>query len=106
MNILEEFVNMNQLLIGFYKNDVPFSINSFMRTLHEFNGVDIDKEHIAKVCFTYEENEYDRDKIYMTIAFFVYDKFVDIMIEIGRIEFEAVYVDRIRNDDVRIIEKK
>ena len=105
MDLIQEFYNINQLLDEYYENDVPFNINSFINTLHELDGVDIDKEHISKVCFNYEENEYERDKMYMIISFSLYDKFVDIMIEMGRISFEAVYVDRIRNDDVKIINK-
>ena len=105
MNLKEEYYNMDQLLRGFYENDVPFNINSLIKTLRDLDGTDIDEEQTATVYYVYEENEYDRNKIYMTISFSVYDKIVDMSYEIGRILFEAVYVDRVRNDDIKIIKK-
>lgn len=102
MDLIEEYNNMDQLLKGFYENDVSFNINSFIKTLRDLDNTDIDKEHVATVYYVYEENGYDRNKIYVTISFSIYDKFIDMAYEIGRILFDAIYIDKIR-EDVKIL---
>ena len=100
-SILKEYNNINDLLKGYYTNDVSFNINSFMRTLQNVNNTDINENNTIKVYFNYDE--IDRDCIRMVITFAVYDKSNNISLEVAHIEFTAAYVNRICNDDVRIL---
>ena len=99
-NILKQYKEIDDLLTGFYMNDVPFNMNSFMKTLNNINGVDINERYETAVYYTYEE--INDDIIEMNIAFNVNNKSIILSYEMLYISFEAVYIDKEHND-IKII---
>ena len=42
-NILKQYKEIDDLLTGFFMNNVPFNMSSFIKTLRNISGVDINE---------------------------------------------------------------
>ena len=104
-DLIREYENIINLLDGFYKNDVPFNINSLISTLNNINIVDM-SEGIRTGIYhntSYKNNDSDNIEVEMVIAFAINNTETYLSYEIARIEFDAAYVDREHSSDVRIL---
>ena len=99
-NILKQYKEIDDLLTDFFMNDVPFNMSSFIKTLRNISGVNINEKYETAVYYTCEE--INDDIIEMNIAFNVNDKSINLSYEMLYISFEAVYIDKKRND-IKII---
>lgn len=99
-NILKQYKEIDDLLTGFYMNDVPFNMSSFIRTLRNISGININERCETAVYCTCEE--INDGIIEMSIAFNVNNKSMNLSYEMLHISFEAVYIDKERND-IKII---
>ena len=104
-DLIREYENIVNLLDDFYKNDVPFNINSLISTLNNINIVDM-SEGIRTGIYhntSYKNNDSDNIEVEMVIAFAINNTETYLSYEIARIEFDAAYVDREHSSDVRIL---
>lgn len=105
-NLIQEYENIINLLDGFYKNDVPFNINSLINTLNNIDLVDMGEEFRTGIYHNtfYKDNNNDNNiEVEMVIAFAINSTETYLFYEISRIEFNAAYVDREHSNDVRIL---
>ena len=104
-NIIQEYVNISNLLDGFYKNDVPFNINSLISTLNNIDLIDMGEGLRTGIYHntSYKNNDSDNIEIEMVIAFAISNTETYLSYEIARIEFNAAYIDREHSSDVRIL---
>ena len=105
-NIIQEYMNISNLLDGFYKNDVPFNINSLISTLRNINIIDMGEGYRSGVYYHTFHNDDDNDSIKMTISFAIKDTETHLSCEIACIEFNAIYVNRLYSSDVKILKLK
>ena len=104
-DLIREYENIVNLLDDFYKNDVPFNINSLISTLNNINIVDM-SEGIRTGIYhntSYKNNDSDNIEVEMVIAFAISNTETYLSYEIARIEFNAAYVDKEHSSDVRIL---
>ena len=104
-DLIREYENIINLLDGFYKNDVPFNINSLISTLNNINIVDMG-EGIRTGMYhntSYKNNNSDNIEVKMVMAFAISNTETYLSYEIARIEFNAAYVDKEHSSDVRIL---
>ena len=104
-NIIQEYVNIINLLDDFYENDVPFNINSLISTLNNIDLIDMGEGLRTGIYHntSYKNNDSDNIEVEMVIAFAISNTETYLSYEIARIEFNAAYVDRKHNNDVRIL---
>ena len=99
-NILKQYKEIDNLLTGFFMNNVPFNMSSFIKTLRNISGVNINERYETAVYYTCEE--INDDIIEINIAFNVNNKSINLSYEMLYISFEAVYIDKEHND-IKII---
>ena len=104
-DLIREYENIINLLDGFYKNDVPFNINSLISTLNNINIVNMGEGIRTGIYHntSYKNNDSDNIEVEMVIAFAISNTETYLSYEIARIEFDAAYVDRECRNDVRIL---
>ena len=104
-DLIREYENIINLLDGFYKNDVPFNINSLISTLNNIDLIDMGEGLRTGIYHntSYKNNDSDNIEVEMVIAFAISNTETYLSYEIARIEFNAAYVDRKHNNDVRIL---
>ena len=104
-DLIREYENIINLLDGFYKNDVPFNINSLISTLNNIDLVDMDEGIRTGIYHNifYNNNDSDNVEVEMVIAFAINNTETYLSYEIAHIEFDAVYVDKEHSSDVKII---
>ena len=104
-DLIREYENIINLLDGFYKNDVPFNINSLISTLNNINLIDMGEGLRTGIYHntSYKNNDSDNIEVEMVIAFAISNTETYLSYEIARIEFNAAYVDREHSNDVRIL---
>ena len=104
-DLIREYENIVNLLDGFYKNDVPFNINSLISTLNNINLIDMGEGLKTGIYHntSYKNNDSDNIEVEMVIAFAINNTETYLSYEISRIEFDAAYVDREHSSDVRIL---
>ena len=104
-DLIREYENIINLLDGFYKNDVPFNINSLISTLNNINIVDMGEGIRTGIYHntSYKNNDSDNIEVEMVIAFAISNTEKYLSYEVARIEFNAAYVDREHSSDVRIL---
>ena len=104
-DLIREYENIINLLDGFYKNDVPFNINSLISTLNNINIVDMGEGIRTGIYHntSYKNNDSDNIEVEMVIAFAISNTETYLSYEVSRIEFNAAYVDREHSSDVRIL---
>ena len=103
-NLIREYINISNLLDGFYKNDVPFNINSLISTLRNINLVDMGEGFRSGLYYnTFHDESNSNDNVEMTIALAINDTKTHLSYEAARIEFDAVYVDKEHSSDVKIL---
>ena len=104
-DLIREYENIVNLLDGFYKNDVPFNINSLISTLNNIDLIDMGEELRTGIYHntSYKNNDSDNIEVEMVIAFAISNTETYLSYEIARIEFNAAYVDREHSSDVRIL---
>lgn len=103
--MIREYENVNNLLDGFYKNDVPFNINSLISTLNNIDLIDMGERFKSKVYYNtfHESNDNDNIEVKMVIAFAIKNIETHLVYEVAYIDFDAAYVDREHSNDVRIL---
>lgn len=99
-NILKQYKEIDDLLTDFFMNDVPFNMSSFIKTLRNISGVNINERYETAVYYACEE--INDDIIEMNIAFNVNNKSINLSYEMLHISFEAVYIDKEHNN-IKII---
>ena len=104
-DLIREYENIVNLLDGFYKNDVPFNINSLISTLNNIDLIDMSEGLRTGIYHntSYKNNDSDNIEVEMVIAFAISNTETYLSYEIARIEFNAAYVDREHSSDVRIL---
>ena len=104
-DLIREYENIINLLDGFYKNDVPFNINSLISTLNNINLIDMGEGLRTGIYHntSYKNNDSDNIEVEMVIAFAISNTETYLSYEVARIEFNAAYVDREHSNDVRIL---
>lgn len=104
-DLIREYENIINLLDGFYKNDVPFNINSLISTLNNIDLVDMGEGLRTGIYHntSYKNNDSDNIEVEMVIAFAISNTETYLSYEVARIEFNAAYVDREHSNDVRIL---
>ena len=104
-DLIREYENIINLLDDFYKNDVPFNINSLISTLNNIDLIDMGEELRTGIYHntSYKNNDSDNIEVEMVIAFAISNTETYLSYEIARIEFNAAYVDREYSSDVRIL---
>ena len=104
-DLIREYENIVNLLDGFYKNDVPFNINSLISTLNNIDLIDMGEGLRTGIYHntSYKNNDSDNIEVEMVIAFAISNTETYLSYEIARIEFNAAYVDREHSSDVRIL---
>ena len=104
-DLIREYENIVNLLDDFYKNDVPFNINSLISTLNNINLIDMGEGLRTGIYHntSYKNNDSDNIEVEMVIAFAISNTETYLSYEIARIEFDAAYVDREHSSDVRIL---
>ena len=104
-DLIREYENISNLLDDFYENDVPFNINSLISTLNNINIVDMGEGIRTGIYHntSYKNNDSDNIEVEMVIAFAISNTETYLSYEIARIEFDAVYIDRMHSSDVRIL---
>ena len=104
-DLIREYENIINLLDGFYKNDVPFNINSLISTLNNINIVDMGEGIRTGIYHntSYKNNDSDNIEVEMVIAFAISNTETYLSNEVARIEFDAAYVDKEHSSDVRIL---
>ena len=104
-DLIQEYVNIGNLLDGFYKNDVPFNINSLISTLNNINLIDMGEGLRTGIYHntSYKNNDSDNIEVEMVIAFAISNTETYLSYEVSRIEFDAAYVDKEHSSDVRIL---
>ena len=105
-DLIREYENIINLLDGFYKNDVPFNINSLISTLNNIDLIDMGEGLRTGIYHntSYKDNNNDNNiEVEMVIAFAISNTETYLSYEIARIEFNAVYVDKEHSSDVRIL---
>ena len=104
-DLIREYENIVNLLDGFYKNDVPFNINSLISTLNNIDLIDMGEGLRTGIYHntSYKNNDNDNIEVEMVIAFAISNTETYLSYEIARIEFNAAYVDREHSSDVRIL---
>ena len=105
-DLIREYENIVNLLDDFYKNDVPFNINSLISTLNNIDLVDMGEEFKTGIYHNtfYKDNNNDNNiEVEMVIAFAINNTETYLSYEVSRIEFNAAYVDREHSSDVRIL---
>ena len=104
-DLIREYENIINLLDGFYKNDVPFNINSLISTLNNINLIDMGEGLRTGIYHntSYKNNDSDNIEVEMVIAFAISNTETYLSYEVSRIEFNAAYVDREHSSDVRIL---
>ena len=104
-DLIREYENIINLLDGFYKNNVPFNINSLISTLNNINIVDMGEGLRTGIYHntSYKNNDSDNIEVEMVIAFAINNTETYLSYEVSRIEFDAAYVDREHSSDVRIL---
>ena len=104
-DLIREYENIINLLDDFYKNDVPFNINSLISTLNNIDLVDMSEGLRTGIYHntSYKNNDSDNIEVEMVIAFAISNTETYLSYEIARIEFNAAYVDREHSSDVRIL---
>ena len=99
-NILKKYKELDNLLTDFFINDVPFNMSSFIKTLRNISGVNINERYETAVYYACEVINDDIRE--MNIAFNVNNKSIILSYEMLHISFEAVYIDKEHND-IKII---
>ena len=101
-DLIREYENIINLLDGFYKNDVPFNINSLISTLNNIDLIDMSEGLRTGIYHntSYKNNDSDNVEVEMVIAFAINNTETYLSYEIARIEFDAAYVDRECSNDV------
>ena len=104
-DLIREYENIVNLLDDFYKNDVPFNINSLISTLNNIDLIDMGEGLRTGIYHntSYKNNDSDNIEVEMVIAFAISNTETYLSYEISRIEFDAAYVDREHSSDVRIL---
>ena len=104
-DLIREYENIINLLDGFYKNDVPFNINSLISTLNNIDLIDMGEGLRTGIYHntSYKNNDSANIEVEMVIAFAISNTETYLSYEIARIEFNAAYVDREHSSDVRIL---
>ena len=104
-DLIREYENIINLLDGFYKNDVPFNINSLISTLNNIDLIDMGEGLRTGIYHntSYKNNDSDNIEVEMVIAFAISNTETYLSYEVARIEFNAAYIDREHNNDVRIL---
>ena len=104
-DLIREYENIINLLDGFYKNDVPFNINSLISTLNNIDLIDMSEGLRTGIYHntSYKNNDSDKIEVEMVIAFAISNTETYLSYEIARIEFNAAYIDREHSSDVRIL---
>ena len=105
-DLIREYENIVNLLDDFYKNDVPFNINSLISTLNNIDLIDMGEGLRTGIYHNtfYKDNNNDNNvEVEMVIAFAINNTETYLSYEISRIEFDAAYVDREHSSDVRIL---
>ena len=104
-DLIREYENIINLLDGFYKNDVPFNINSLISTLNNIDLIDMGEGLRTGIYHntSYKNNDSDNIEVEMVIAFAISNTETYLSYEIARIEFNAAYIDREHSNDVRIL---
>ena len=104
-DLIREYENIVNLLDDFYENDVPFNINSLISTLNNIDLIDMGEGLRTGIYHntSYKNNDSDNIEVEMVIAFAISNTETYLSYEIARIEFNAAYVDREHNSDVRIL---
>ena len=104
-DLIREYENIINLLDGFYKNDVPFNINSLISTLNNIDLIDMSEGLRTGIYHntSYKNNDSDNIEVEMVIAFAISNTETYLSYEVSRIEFNAAYVDREHSSDVRIL---
>ena len=104
-DLIREYENIINLLDGFYKNDVPFNINSLISTLNNIDLIDMGEGLRTGIYHntSYKNNDSDNIEVEMVIAFAISNTETYLSYEIARIEFNAVYIDKEHSSDVRIL---
>ena len=104
-DLIREYENIINLLDGFYKNDVPFNINSLISTLNNIDLIDMGEGIRTGIYHntSYKNNDSDNIEVEMVIAFAISNTETYLSYEIARIEFDAAYVDKEHSSDVRIL---
>ena len=105
-DLIREYENIINLLDGFYKNDVPFNINSLISTLNNIDLIDMGEGLRTGIYHntSYKDNNNDNNiEVEMVIAFAISNTETYLSYEVARIEFNAAYVDREHSNDVRIL---
>ena len=104
-DLIREYENIINLLDGFYKNDVPFNINSLISKLNNIDLIDMGEGLRTGIYHntSYKNNDSDNIEVEMVIAFAISNTETYLSYEVARIEFNAAYVDREHSNDVRIL---
>lgn len=105
-DLIREYENIINLLDGFYKNDVPFNINSLISTLNNIDLIDMGEGLRTGIYHntSYKDNNNDNNiEVEMVIVFAINNTETYLSYEVSRIEFNAAYVDREHSSDVRIL---
>ena len=104
-DLIREYENIINLLDGFYKNDVPFNINSLISTLNNIDLIDMGEGIRTGIYHntSYKNNDSDNIEVEMVIAFAISNTETYLSYEIARIEFNAAYIDKEHSNDVRIL---
>ena len=104
-DLIREYENIINLLDGFYKNDVPFNINSLISTLNNIDLIDMGEGLRTGIYHntSYKNNDSDNIEVEMVIAFAISNTETYLSYEIARIEFNAAYIDKEHSNDVRIL---
>ena len=104
-DLIREYENIVNLLDGFYKNDVPFNINSLISTLNNIDLIDMGEGLRTGIYHntSYKNNDSDNIEVEMVIAFAISNTETYLSYEVARIEFNAAYVDREHSNDIRIL---
>ena len=105
-DLIREYENIVNLLDDFYKNDVPFNINSLISTLNNINLIDMGEGLRTGIYHNtfYKDNNNDNNiEVEMVIAFAINNTETYLSYEVSHIEFNAAYVDREHSSDVRIL---
>ena len=105
-DLIREYENIVNLLDDFYKNDVPFNINSLISTLNNIDPVNMGEGFRTGIYYNtfYKDDNNDNNiEVEMVIAFAINNTETYLSYEVSRIEFNAAYVDKEHSSDVRIL---
>lgn len=105
-DLIREYENIVNLLDGFYKNDVPFNINSLISTLNNIDLIDMGeglRTGLYHNIFYKDDNNDNNIEVEMVIAFAINSTETYLSYEVSRIEFNAAYIDKEHSSDVRIL---